>query len=112
MLKNKWILYFFGFVIISILVGNLNKDRKKKLLSKNTQIVKGIFTRSFTQINTGIFSIFKSQINHQEIYLEIYDYRDFLFRGDTVLIKYSLEDPTVAEVIDFCYMQKHKGKCK
>ena len=35
---------------------------------------------------------------------------DFLKKGDTVLIKYSIEDPSVAEVIDFCYMKKHKGK--
>jgi hypothetical protein len=34
--------------------------------------------------------------------------------GETLSIKYSLEDPSVAEVIDPCYMQKHKDKpyCK
>jgi hypothetical protein len=34
----------------------------------------------------------------------------FLKIGDSVLIEYSLKDPSVARVIDKCYMQKYKGK--
>lgn len=30
--------------------------------------------------------------------------------GDTLLIKYSLKDPSIARVVDKCYMQKYKGK--
>jgi hypothetical protein len=111
MSKNKYIIVFIGFIIFSFLIGNYNKKRKKNLLSSKTEIVKGVFQRSYTQINTGVYSIFKSKINNQEKYFEIYDFSDFLKKGDTVLIKYSIEDPSIAEVADFCYMKKHKGKC-
>jgi len=30
--------------------------------------------------------------------------------GDTILIKYSIEDPSISKVVDFCYMKKHRGK--
>lgn len=33
---------------------------------------------------------------------------DFLQKEDTVLIKYSVEDPSVAEIVNVFYMQKYK----
>jgi len=112
MLKNKWIYVLLGFIIFSYLIGNYNKKSKEEQLSSNTRIVKGIFVKSITHVNTGIFSLFLSKYGNQEIYFEIYEFRDFLKKGDTVLIKYSMENPTIAKVIDFCYMQKYKGKCR
>lgn len=113
MLKKKysWIYAFFIFLLFAILIGNYNKNRREKLLSSNSKIVTGIFERSYTQINTGIILVFKSKIKNKEIYFEIYENRGFIKKGDTVLIKYSVDDPNIAEVIDFCYMQKYKGKC-
>ena len=42
-------------------------------------------------------------------YRELLSYINFLEIGDTILIKYSLEDPTVIEVVDPCIMKKHQG---
>lgn len=106
--KNRWI---YAFFILIILIGNYNINRREKLLSSNTKIVTGIFQRSYTQINTGLILVFKSKIKNKVIYFEIYENLEFIKKGDTVLIKYSVEDPNIAEVLDFCYMQKYKGKC-
>lgn len=35
---------------------------------------------------------------------------DDLNIGDSDLIEFSLKDPSVARVVDKCYMQKYKGK--
>lgn len=71
---------------------------------------------SYTVVrNTGPISYFYFKIKKDEkILLEEIGRYDFLQKEDTVLIKYSLEDPSIGEVIDPCYMQKHKGKpyCK
>jgi len=111
--KYSWIYVFFAFLLLAVLIGNYNKNRKEKLLSSNTKIVTGIFERSYIQVNTGMFLVFKSKVKNKAFYFEIYENLGFIKKGDTVLIKYSVEDPNIAEVIDFCYMQKYKRKmCK
>jgi hypothetical protein len=83
-------------------------------MSKNTKQTIAIYDSYTTVRITGPISYFYFEHNHRKILLEELGKYDFLKKGDTVLIKYSLEDPSIAEVIDFCYMKKHKGKtyCK
>lgn len=42
-------------------------------------------------------------------YRELISFVNFLEIGDTILIKYSLRDPTVIELVDPCVMKKHQG---
>ena len=101
-------------VILGLLTNFLLDKRYVKLMSKNTkQCIAKDDSYSNGRIS-GPISNFYNEQNNRKILLEELGKYDFLIKGDTVLIKYSLEDPRIAEVIDFCYMKKHKGKayCK
>jgi hypothetical protein len=111
MFKIKNLIYIIVFVMISIGVGEFLKNRSKKLLSKNTKTSIAKFHNVVTMVNRGPVSFFEFEHSNEIIIIDINGSYPFLKKGDTVLIKYSQEDPTVAEVIDFCYMKKHKGKC-
>jgi hypothetical protein len=112
MFKNKPLFSFILFVMISITVGEFFKNRSKKLLSTNTNTSIAKFQNVVKMVNRGSVSYFEFEHSNEKIIVDVNGLYPFLNKGDTVLIKYSLEDPSIAEIIDFCYMQKHKGKCK
>lgn len=113
MLKSK-VFIFILFLLVSIIIGFYNQNRREKLLKFNTKETHAIYDGFAIVKNTGPESYFYFKVNDQKILTFELGKYEFLQKGDTVLIKYSLEDPSVAEVIDFCYMRKHKGKayCK
>lgn len=86
------------------------KNRRQYLLSENTKNSTAIFDGCIVMKNRGSVSFFVFENVNEKIVLDINGSYTFLQKGDTVLIKYSIKDPNVAEVIDFCYMKKHKGK--
>jgi len=98
--------------MFSIAVSEFLKNRSKKLLSKNTIISIAKFQNVVTMRNRGPVSYFEFKHFNEKIIVDVNGLYPFLKQGDTVLIKYSREDPTVAKVIDFCYMKKYKGKCR
>ena len=112
MLKRKTeIISIIIFFILAFILNYFVQKRNHELISRNT-LETYAFYDSYTVVkNTGPISYFNFQVKGQKIlFYELGKY-DFLKKGDTVLIKYSAEDPNIAEVIDFCYMQKYKGKC-
>lgn len=94
------------FLFSSLFIGLFLNIRREKLLS-NSQTTIGYLVEEYNggknPRGTFIFRIGKKKY--------IFDYiGDFSYmnKGDTVLIKYSIEDPSVARVIDRYYMQKYK----
>ncbi len=101
----------FGILILSIISYDfLEEANNKKLLSKNFKKTLAIYDDYNNSVKGKPFSNFYFYLKNTKIKFEEDGIYDFLELGDTVLIKYSIEDPNVAEVIDFCYMKKHKGK--
>jgi hypothetical protein len=110
-MKNKWtIISIILFFIIGFIFNNFQEKRNKRLLCRNFKYAVSIYEETFVSKNAGPLQVLNYSINHREYYIFIKERCTFLQKGDTVLIKYSVEDPNIAEVIDFCYMQKHKGK--
>ena len=64
-----------------------------------------------TAVKSPASGFFKYKVkNKNYIFNENRDFSSMKI-GDTLLIKYSLKNPSVARVVDKCYMQKYKGKC-
>lgn len=112
--NKKYIVYVFLFFSIGFGVNYIIDKRYERLMSKNTKQALAIYDDLIIMRNRGPVSFFIFKEKTDNILIDINGEYNFLQKGDTVLIKYSIEDPTVAEVIDFCYMKKHKGKsyCK
>lgn len=95
------------FFLIGIPI-RLILNEKYNYIMSDTRKGKVVFEERFISKNSGLCSVYTYSNNKK---IMIYGgCGDFLKKGDTVLVKYSIEDPSVAEVIDFCYMKKHKGK--
>jgi len=104
----------FALIFFGIIWGVYHEIRRERLLGGETRLTKSILKHSYVSFRDGETSILNVLYDNQSIELMYYRKFDFLDKGDTILIKYSVEDPTVIEVVDPCYMQKHKGKpyCK
>jgi hypothetical protein len=112
MKKNKkYLLYIVVFFTIGFILNYFLDKRYDNLISKNTKKTIAIYDGYEVGYNSGPVSYFyfRSKNNNMEL-LDLYGKYNFLQKGDTVLIIYSKEDPSVGKVIDFCYMKKHKGK--
>lgn len=83
-------------------------NQKDELLSDNVSISKAVYTKSSVIYNTGRVYYFSYVVKDENYKLEVSKIKSSLLVGDTVLIKYSLEDPSVAKVIDFKFMKKFK----
>ena len=110
-MKNKdFIIKVVIVIIIGNLVGFLIEFYKKNKLNGYSKNVTGIYTNLIYSAYSKKMYVYKYYVNSKQLKLISPNGNDQLEKGDTVLIKYSIEDPNVGKVIDFCYMQKHKGK--
>ena len=109
MKQNKKLIFLGTLVIIILLIYKIyNENRFDKLISKNTKDTIGFFSHTNFSSKTGPHSNFIFYVKNKQMKLQIIGEYKFLKKGDTVLIKYSNEDPSVAKVIDFYYMKKYK----
>ena len=109
--KIKYIFYISIFFCVGFGINYLLDYRQSYLLSKNTKITFAYYHKSFISVGSGKRSVFQFKLKEKKVFFIIMEKYSFLQKGDTVLIRYSVDDPDLVEVIDFCYMQKHKGKC-
>jgi len=108
--KYTMLVLTFLIIISSILYNSFKEYRHEELLSKNFKKTFAIYD-DFNNAQKGkVFSSFYFFLRNKQIKFEEDAKHNFLKLGDTVLIKNSIKDPSVAKVIDFCYMKKHKGK--
>ena len=115
--NKKSILWFIGFCLfltIGLYFSVKNKNRRAELLKGKTNQTTGIIIDKFVAANSGNVVVIRFEVNSDVNEIWYNKKYEYLEKGDTILIKYSVEDPTVIEVVDPCYMQKHKGKpyCK
>ena len=98
------------FITIGTTIGVFYENKKKKLLSTNTKVTHGYLTKRINVARSCNESYYYYYIKIISLKFEIWEcgLKPFLEIGDTVLIKYSLEDPSVAKVIDFKFMKKFK----
>lgn len=108
MLRKNWVYFLILFTIGSIVYGIYNDNRRKQLF-KNSLIVKGILLEEIHESVRTAHGKFYFFVNHKKVKLKEYSYFSHLKKGDTVLIEYAVEDPTVARVIDKYYMKKYKN---
>lgn len=102
------------FFVIGFLKKDFEEKREEKLLNGKTKTIKVVINNAGMALY-GYSIGFKFKVSNVLKEISISGTRhNFLEVGDTILIKYSVEDPTVVEVVDPCYMQKHKVKpcCK
>jgi hypothetical protein len=104
--NKKYLIYIILFFIIGLIIRNFLDNRYKKLMTNNTIITKAVFVRSFVSKNSGSISVYSFDKNGEKEEVLISGKSSLINMGDTILIKYSREDPSLAEVIDFSYMKK------
>lgn len=104
--KKNITVIIIGIVFFSLLFNYYNYNKRLKLLQNSNEII-GIMIKEYSKGKSGS-GTFKFKINEKKyVFREIADFSD-IFKGDTVLIEYAVEDPTVARVKDKYYMQKYK----
>ena len=108
MVQNKKILSLIIIIIISVIIGSFIRDRRNNLLQDKTKTTKGIFKKFTDMAKVCDESDFEYQINGEKFELTVCGEFSFLQKGDTVLIKYSLKDPSVSELMDVYYMNKYR----
>lgn len=104
-LYKNWVMVLWIIIFFAILFNFLNVNRRTKKLQKSKFTV-GILIKEYHEslrFLNGEFFFFVKGKKYQ-----ITDFKDFshLKRGDTVLIEYAIEDPSVARVKDSYYMHK------
>jgi hypothetical protein len=109
--KNKLETFLIVFLIVGGLIYNNYADKRwNRLMSKNTNKTFAYVTGYSHLYRGGTVLDFKYYVNGKK-HESFISFKDkTLKKNDTILIKYSIEDPSVVKVIDFCYMKKHKGK--
>jgi hypothetical protein len=104
-LKNNWIIFIVILIIFGLGYNIYNESRRNKLLKKSI-IIKGFLVNEDHSSHKFLSGDFEFRVNNKK-----YNFRhngdfSFLKVGDTVLIEYAIEDPTVARVKDRYYMKK------
>lgn len=98
-----WVVLFF----IVFLYGMLREDRRMKLFQK-TQVTYGFLIEEDHGSANFRYGKFYFFVKNNRFELKEWDYFTKLSMGDSVLIEYAIEDPTVARVKDKYVMQKFK----
>lgn len=112
-MKNK---KFIIQVIVFIIIGNsifylFDIFKERKLNYEKSLIAKGIVDRRITSGSGGKVIVVFYKVKNQSYSIIENDNFEFIEKGDTVLVKYLEDDPSLSKVLNFCYMKKYKGKC-
>lgn len=107
-------LFFFGAVLLffsSIVVYRVIESSERERLLKNSTTSPAVLKK--IRVNNAPKSgyaggIFEFEYLGKRITCSIKDDFRMLDLGDTVLIRHSIEDPTVAETVDKFCMKKHR----
>jgi hypothetical protein len=108
--------HFIILIIVFIIIGNsvfylFDKFKERKLNNEKSLIAKGVVDRRIKSGSGGKVIVVFYKVKNQSYSIIENDIYDFIEKGDTVLVKYSDDDPSISKVLNFCYMQKYKGKC-
>lgn len=104
--QKYWAGYLGVLIFFALLFGFINEDRKQKLL-QNSRTTHGILIKE-DHIGKNPTGTFRYHINGKDFEVDQIGDFSFLNEGDTVLIEYAIEDPTVAKVKDRYYMLNNR----
>jgi hypothetical protein len=102
------ILVILGIFSIALAVKLYNDKKSNELLQGETLITFGIFTSYTNVYKSGRVGFFDYKVNRKDYDLRVAKNLDFMEKGDTILIRYSLTHPSISEVEDLYYMEKYK----
>jgi hypothetical protein len=102
--------YFSGILSIIVLIAivvNIYIDKKRNKLLEKSIDIKGVLFEKYTE-GKNKMGTFEFKLKNSKIKFDYIGDFSFLQIGDTVLIQYAIEDPSVARVKDRYYMRKYK----
>ena len=103
--------YYGGFIMLFIFLGlmfNLLYDRYKEDMLKNSKEVFGVLIKESHSSNNFIYGDFYYYAGKKKHILSYTGDFSYLKKGDTVLVRYALEDPSIAKVSDRYFMKKYR----
>lgn len=111
--KTKLMLIVLPFLIVFALISSgIKSNYRKRMLKGETKETIAVFSGSSNPAKGTPSSSFSFDVNGKQ-HKSFSDEQGlgFLKYGDSVQIRYSVEDPDIIKVLDACYLKKHKGKC-
>jgi hypothetical protein len=108
-MKNQKHLIFFIIFLIAVLIIHFTKKNYRKTKLKNNNLTFALYERDINTIGmTGIICVYKNQYNKQvEVRISC---NLNLNKGDTILIKYSIEDNSVAQIVNCNWNEELRKK--
>lgn len=107
---DKDIVYFcVTAMVIGLIYFWITESKKSEMLSQNTKIDFGFFESKANQNKGTYFYTYNYFVKGKKFILESRFGHHSLQKKDTVLIKYSLKDPTYCEIENSYYMRKYRG---
>jgi hypothetical protein len=111
--KTKLMLIALPFLFVFALVrSGIESNYRKRMLKGETYETIAVFSGRVNPYRGAPGSFFTFEVNGKQ-HESFSDEQGlgFLKEGDSVRIKYSVQDPDIIKVLDACYLKKHKGKC-
>ncbi len=106
-LKKNWIIFVIMIIIFGLGYNIYNNSRRNTLL-KNSMLITGFLVSEDHSSHKFLSGDFKFLVKNKKYSFRHNGDFSFLKVGDTVLIEYAVDDPTVARVKDRYYMKKYK----
>lgn len=107
MKRYKNILIVLGLILLMVLFQQIFDYRYAKKMQKTIE-TEAYFIENIHMKNIGPTSYYYYYVNNKKYEGYFRDTEMFFLKNDTILIKYSTEDPSISEVVDKYYMQKYK----
>lgn len=110
MSKERKINILIIFLILSVAFAiKLYSDKKSnELLDGETSVAFATLSSYTNSYGGGRVGFFDYKVNRKNYDLRVSKNLDFMEIGDTILVRYSVTHPSVAEVEDLYYMEKYK----
>lgn len=107
MKKNSDILIVLGLILLMVFFQQIFDNRYYKKM-QNTNETNAFYVKNIHVKNIGPTSYYYYYVNNKKYEGYFHDTEKFFKKNDTILIKYSIEDPSISEVVEKYYMQKYK----
>ncbi len=107
MKKHKNKLIGFSLILLIIILSKVRDYYYDKQM-EDTIETEAFYIKNSHVYNFGPTSYYYYYVNYDKYKGSFRDTDMFLKKGDTILIKYSRENPELSEVVNVYYMQKYK----
>ncbi len=94
-------------IFLGLMLNFINENRKQKLL-QNSNTTIGLLIEEYSK-GKNPKGTFQFELKGKKYVIDHIGDFSYMKKGDSVLLQYSIEDPTVARVKDRYYMKKYKN---